>query len=465
VRYDAGQAAWNRGDYDQAFRDYNAAIAANQCYAPAHWGLAKVYVQMAGKWGCLVGQEHVPCGEAAYAELRLATEGCEGNMQGLGPGDIDQINRMKDPLAKSWKERHYRMDASAALARGKKHQEAGDLAAAESDYRSVIGLYRQLNVNEGDCDYMDAYDSLGDILGERGRYDEAIAALQAAHNTPCGSVIGGPGSAVGTIIESRIQTLRDKRDGVKPVQPSAEEPKPEVAKKDDPAEETPETEASVEISPEMKKTCDRALPLVQKRLAADDVVKKLDAQRGTIPRDFLLGWIAAESEGKFNAAPTAMGERGYFQISPDDWCFLQRAGKLCQLSWNPITKTFLLPDIEKGFEKLSTDKDYSLELGVKMVQMDASDLRGLKRGFDEQSNPDLFWHLVKLVHAVSLHSVTKFTDQMLEDGVKIDSWDAVRTYVSDKDPRILKKATGAEISTWVQREDKVFYYADKLDEQ
>lgn len=43
------------------------------------------------------------------------------------------------------------------------------------------------------------------------------------------------------------------------------------------------------------------------------LINELDQHRGSIPREFLLGWIAAESDGNVSTV-SKLGERGYFQI-------------------------------------------------------------------------------------------------------------------------------------------------------
>jgi hypothetical protein len=344
------------------------------------------------------------------------------------------------------------------------------LAAAESDYRYVIGLYGQLNVNEGDCEYLDAYQSLGDILGERGRYDEAIAALQAGHNTPCGQVIGAPGSAIGMILDYKIKTLRDKRDGVSPAKPAQDEPAEDVSDDDKPADETPEVEPETpkvepakesHVSEAKRRELDNKLPEIQQALTKNETVKSLDAMRGDIPRAFLLGWIGMESGGKF-AAVSKHYERGYFQIGHDDWCYLQ-VHTPCGPLWNKETHTFVLSSFEAGYEKLCKDPAYSMEWGLKLVNNHATELRRLPFGFSEQRNPDLFWHMVKLMHATNLYSVTQLAAHMKVDRVPMDSWDSVREYVSGKKPNSLNKEKADDLRQWVQMTDQLYYLADKLD--
>lgn len=94
----------------------------------------------------------------------------------------------------------------------------------------------------------------------------------------------------------------------------------------------------------------------------DAILPKLRAasQSSGIPLGLMVGWIAKESGGKLSDKPqpgpadTSMGERGFFQMTPEE------------------SKTLGL-----DHERLSSDPDYSIDSGVKLIrhyQSAASDL-------------------------------------------------------------------------------------------
>ena len=80
------------------------------------------------------------------------------------------------------------------------------------------------------------------------------------------------------------------------------------------------------------------------------VIDELDKTRGDIPRDFLLGWMAVESDGKVNVV-TRRPERGYFQI---DW----KAGEAQEQLG--LSKT--------QFKELSTNRTFSIKKGIELVE-------------------------------------------------------------------------------------------------
>jgi peptidoglycan hydrolase-like protein with peptidoglycan-binding domain len=79
------------------------------------------------------------------------------------------------------------------------------------------------------------------------------------------------------------------------------------------------------------------------------VIDQLDVHRGTLPRDFLLGWMAVESDGQVTSL-TSRGERGYFQV---DWIGGEAKEQL------GLSK--------EEFNRLTTDRNFSIKEGVELA--------------------------------------------------------------------------------------------------
>jgi hypothetical protein len=77
-------------------------------------------------------------------------------------------------------------------------------------------------------------------------------------------------------------------------------------------------------------------------------VELLDKYRGNLPRAFLLGWMAKESDGRVSST-TQLREMGYFQIHPAE------GREILKLS-------------DADFERIGTDREHSIEQGIRLVQ-------------------------------------------------------------------------------------------------
>jgi len=104
-----------------------------------------------------------------------------------------------------------------------------------------------------------------------------------------------------------------------------------------------------------------------------------------VPVDALLAWIDTESGGQPQIT-TSLGERGLFQVHPDEVSFLG------------------LTDDE--FQRLTTDTDLALRIGVRMVKLYAFQAKKVLKAVGEDWHGRDFWKLTKLFHgAFSMPSV------------------------------------------------------------
>jgi hypothetical protein len=133
------------------------------------------------------------------------------------------------------------------------------------------------------------------------------------------------------------------------------------------------------------------------------------SQTSGIPLGLLIGWIAKESGGRL-ADTTSLDERGFFQLMPDE------------------SKTLGL-----DHKRLSTDSQYSIDGGIKLVQNYANRARSLGIAPDGTS---YFWKLVKLIHSMGGGSVAKIVDGAKAASATI-SWDALEKHAVDNDAHYL----------------------------
>ena len=140
-------------------------------------------------------------------------------------------------------------------------------------------------------------------------------------------------------------------------------------------------------------------PLIWLRAMIDE----LDKYRGNIPREFLLGWIAWESDGDLKST-TPLGELGYFQI-------MWQGGE---------AKEQLHMTLEE-FPKLGTDADFSLAKGVALARAYGDYIS--KNYPDITENSDLRLRLTKGRHAAS--GILRNAMRKLEKASAPITWAAV----------------------------------------
>jgi hypothetical protein len=133
------------------------------------------------------------------------------------------------------------------------------------------------------------------------------------------------------------------------------------------------------------------------------IIDQLDRHRGDIPREFLLGWIAAESDGKVSTVST-LGERGYFQIM-----------------WQSGEAKEQLGLTRGEFLRLSTDREFSIEKGVQLAKTYRQHF--LRKYPSVPDGSDLLWRLTKGRHALPT-ALDKVLDRLVKAGKTI-TWQAV----------------------------------------
>jgi hypothetical protein len=137
------------------------------------------------------------------------------------------------------------------------------------------------------------------------------------------------------------------------------------------------------------------------------VVPLLQKYRGDIPLWLLVGWVHQESGG--NAADkTALDERGYFQLMPEE------------------SQTLKL-----DHARLS-EPEYSVMGGIKLVHYYARLVR--RMGIDPAAPS--FWPLVKLQHSIGMGDARKVVLDAKAHGVDMKSWPAIRAHATANHARL-----------------------------
>jgi hypothetical protein len=138
------------------------------------------------------------------------------------------------------------------------------------------------------------------------------------------------------------------------------------------------------------------------------IIELLDRYRGDIPREFLLGWMAIESDGNVKVV-TSRPERGYFQI---DW----KGGEAQEQLKLDHTK----------FLALSTDREYSIRVGIQLAQLYRNYIR--KHYPTVPDGSELLWRMTKARHGAS-GLLTKALAELAKAHQKI-TWEALAAKMS-----------------------------------
>lgn len=148
------------------------------------------------------------------------------------------------------------------------------------------------------------------------------------------------------------------------------------------------------------------------------------AQSSGIPLGLMVGWIAKESGGRLNDT-TSLDERGLFQLMPSE------------------SKTLGL-----DHQRLSTDLDYSLDAGVKLIRKYQSDVNNLDLIYAPAGNA-YYWRLVKLAHSMGAGQMKKVVKAaMAADQAK--TWDDLEAFAVDM------KINGPQPKKWMPFVDLVY---------
>jgi hypothetical protein len=138
------------------------------------------------------------------------------------------------------------------------------------------------------------------------------------------------------------------------------------------------------------------------------IIELLDRYRGDIPREFLLGWMAIESDGNVKVV-TSRPERGYFQI---DW----KGGEAQEQLKLDQTK----------FLALSTDREYSIRIGIQLARLYRSYIRKHYPAVPDGS--ELLWRMTKARHGAS-GLLTKALSELAKAHQKI-TWEGLAAKMS-----------------------------------
>ena len=151
--------------------------------------------------------------------------------------------------------------------------------------------------------------------------------------------------------------------------------------------------------------------VVSQRATFAALVPLLDRHRGDIPLDFLLGWVAVESDGWIDVT-TSLDERDFFQIHPAD-----------------------SKDHGPQHQQLTTDPDYSVQAGIRIVRIYADLAR--RRFPWLPAGTEFFWRVVKLQHAMGSGLTNRLLSAMVARGVPPASWEAIKAFeVTDAATRL-----------------------------
>lgn len=196
------------------------------------------------------------------------------------------------------------------------------------------------------------------------------------------------------------------------------------------ASEIPFVKAVGDVATEVvDKVVDTVLPSSTGSHNVDKILDKLKvvASSTGIPLGFLIGWIIKESGGRLDEK-TSLDERGYFQLMPSE------------------SKSLGL-----DHERLSTDSDYSIAGGVKLIQMymKRADALGIA-----PHGTSYYWKLVKLLHTMGSGSVDAIVAAAKAAGAT-GSWEDLEQYATDNNATLLS-ATKHSPSKWFPLVDKVY---------
>lgn len=153
---------------------------------------------------------------------------------------------------------------------------------------------------------------------------------------------------------------------------------------------------------------------------------KQAATSSGIPLGLLVGWIAKESGGRLDDV-TSLGERGLFQLFPDE-----------------------SKQLGIDHQRLSTDLTYSINAGLALI----GHYMGIVSRMDVAPNgSSYFWRMVKLAHSMGSGAVAKIVAAAKAAGAT-GSWATLERYALDHNAELLH-ATKHSPSKWFPFVDDV----------
>jgi hypothetical protein len=151
-----------------------------------------------------------------------------------------------------------------------------------------------------------------------------------------------------------------------------------------------------------------------------------------VPYGVALGWIQVESGGRLGET-TSLDERGYFQLMPDE-----------------------SKEIGVDHQRLSTDSDYSLEAGFKLIAYYAKVVRSRTRScnVNVMDGSEFFWRLVKLGHSMGGGSLSMILRDAATANAATD-WNAFSSFLRAHDGDYLHRLKHSPVK-WLGLIDRMF---------
>jgi hypothetical protein len=152
-----------------------------------------------------------------------------------------------------------------------------------------------------------------------------------------------------------------------------------------------------------------------------------------IPLGLMVGWVATESGGKIGSAPAPLkgqpdSERGFFQLTPSE------------------SARFGLDHM-----RLSTDPNYSIDAGIKLIQHYAKQAEALAVA---PKDSRYFWMLTKLGHTIG-SGATKIIVNGAREAGQARSWEALYKHALDNEKKYLS-ATKHSPTKWFPHVEKAW---------
>lgn len=139
--------------------------------------------------------------------------------------------------------------------------------------------------------------------------------------------------------------------------------------------------------------------------------KPLKKLNDWVPLDFLLAWIRVESGGRLSPPVTSLGERGLFQVHPDEVPYLKLS--------------------DEQFKNLTKDSGLALRTGVKQAKLYARFSKKYLTEVGSEWHGRDFWKLVKLHHGA--FSIPRYTLLAFEreNSHGPATWEELETFALD----------------------------------